>query len=72
MMMLKAALYIDTDCPRFMFLLFNLHQLLMLEMFNQFQAIGHFLYPLKTSENLWFYISRGYKKETVVQHEQIH
>ena len=35
--------------------------------FNPFHATGHFLYPLKVLENLWFYnVFRGYKKTSVV------
>ena len=34
---------------------------------NQFHATGLFLYPLKTSENLWFSdVFGGYRKRTVV------
>ena len=33
---------------------------------NQFDAIGLFLYPLKTAEKLWFSdVFRGYRKRPV-------
>ena len=43
------------------------------EWINPFHATGLFLYPLKTSENLWFFdVSRGYRKKPVAWNRLIY